>query len=231
MIRARNVSPPAGSRTHSGRSLDHGVDDIRVLAHAEVVVEAPNHDTTRTLRGVPDRPGKSARNALEVRENAVAPRIPQPRNRVRKKTIVVHASASPGQGPVSNSPRNDLCYDSSLSPHLPRETRMAFSFARSRHKLAQRIANAFARRVGVEGAHELPAGIHQVEIGTVVDDVVPGARPGVVADVIGSVFLGDRGGLLRIADETDDPWVERLGVFRDHFERVSLRIDGDKDWL
>jgi hypothetical protein len=33
-----------------------------VLAHAD-------HDITRTLRGVPDRPGKSARNALEVREN------------------------------------------------------------------------------------------------------------------------------------------------------------------
>src|SRR5216683_3880734 len=137
----------------------------------------------------------------------------------------------PGPWPVSNSSRDDFCYDSSLFAHLHRETRLAFSFARSRHQLAQRIANAFARRVGVEGARELPAGLHQVEVGTVVDDVVLGARSGVVADVIGSVFLGDLGGLPRIADETDDPRIERLGVFGDHFGRVALRIDGDEDWL
>ena len=39
-----------GAGAHPGRGLDHGADHLRVLAHAEVVVGAPDHDLTRALR-------------------------------------------------------------------------------------------------------------------------------------------------------------------------------------
>ena len=77
MMGAGDVAGAAGAGADAGRGLDHGADHLRVLAHAEIVVGAPDHDVALALRRVPDRVRKAARDALEVGENAVAPLVMQ----------------------------------------------------------------------------------------------------------------------------------------------------------
>src|SRR6476619_3910899 len=74
---------------------------------------------------------------------------------------------------------------------------MASSFARLRHEFAQCVGDAIAWRVGVKGAHEFAFRVHDVKVGTVVHDVVFGARSSLMGCPVGPVFLGDRGDLLR----------------------------------
>ena len=50
MIRARNIARPTGARPHPCRDLDHCANHFRMLAHAEIIVGAPDHDLTRALR-------------------------------------------------------------------------------------------------------------------------------------------------------------------------------------
>jgi len=108
---------------------------------------------------------------------------------------------------------------------------MASSFARLRHEFAQCVGDAIAWRVGVKGAHEFAFRVHDVKVGTVVHDVVFGARSSLMGCPVGPVFLGDRGDLLRISSESDDPRIERLGVLFQHFARVALRVDRDEERL
>jgi hypothetical protein len=77
-----------------------------MLAHAEIIVGAPDHDLTRALGRMPDRAGKSACDPLKVGEHAIAPLVPQAPDRVCEKLVIVHEPAS-GSREVSNSPRND----------------------------------------------------------------------------------------------------------------------------
>ena len=77
MMGAGDVAGAAGAGADARGGLDHGADHFRVLAHAEIVVGAPDHDVARALRRVPDRmretgprsardrrkPGSAARHA------------------------------------------------------------------------------------------------------------------------------------------------------------------------
>ena len=60
MVGAGDVAGAAGAGAHAGRGLDHGADHLGVLAHAEIVVGAPDHDLAR-------RPAGNARRACGKR--------------------------------------------------------------------------------------------------------------------------------------------------------------------
>ena len=49
MIVAGDVAGAAGAGAHPGRGLHHGADDLGMLAHAEIVVRAPDHDVLAAL--------------------------------------------------------------------------------------------------------------------------------------------------------------------------------------
>ncbi len=50
MMGAGDVAGAAGAGADARGGLDHGADHLRVLAHAEIVVGAPDHDIARPLR-------------------------------------------------------------------------------------------------------------------------------------------------------------------------------------
>ncbi len=90
--RAGDVARAAGAGTHA---LDRGagrLEDDGVLAHAEIVVRAPDGDRQR--RGLRARiaPGlrEGARLARQIAEHPVAPLGPDPRHRGAKSPLVVH---------------------------------------------------------------------------------------------------------------------------------------------
>ncbi len=95
VIIAGDVAGAAGAGAHPRRGLDHGADHLGVLAHAEVVVRAPDHDVLRTLRRMPHRIGKPAGDPLEIGKHPVTPLAPQLRQSVRKICTVIHELTGP----------------------------------------------------------------------------------------------------------------------------------------
>jgi hypothetical protein len=81
---------------------------------------------------------------------------------------------------------------------------MSCIFASSYHGVTNHLGDAVVRCVGVETAHEFAFGIHQVEIGAVVDEVVLTVRPALVRYVVDPILLGNCSDLLRRARESDD---------------------------
>src|SRR5262249_25626908 len=90
-----NVAGAAGTGAHTGCGFDHGADHLRVLAHAEVIVRAPDHDRARAVWGMPSRMGKAPGDALEIGKHAVAPFLVQAGKRGRKEMIIGHGAKSP----------------------------------------------------------------------------------------------------------------------------------------
>ena len=90
VIVAGDVAGAAGAGAHPRRGLDHGADHLRMLAHAEIVVRAPDHDILRPLRRMPDRMRKTAGDPLEIGKHPVAPLVMQPGERVGKIGTVIH---------------------------------------------------------------------------------------------------------------------------------------------
>ena len=90
MVVAGDVAGAAGAGAHAGRGVDHGADHLRVLAHAEIIVRAPDDDVLRPVRGMPDRVREAAGNSLEVGKHPVAPLGMQPGQRISEIAIVVH---------------------------------------------------------------------------------------------------------------------------------------------
>ena len=89
VIIAGDVAGAAGTGTHAGRGLDHGADHFRVLAHAKIVVRAPDYDRARSGRGMPDRMRKPASDTLQIGEHAIALLAAQPAERIGEKGLVV----------------------------------------------------------------------------------------------------------------------------------------------
>src|SRR5262249_4899117 len=87
-----NVARAAGAGAHAGRGFDHGADHLRVLAHADVVVRAPDHDRARAVRGMPGRVGKTPGDALEIGKHAVAPFLLQAGKPSGNETIIGHGA-------------------------------------------------------------------------------------------------------------------------------------------
>ena len=99
MIVAGDVAGAAGAGAHAGRGLHHGADHLRVLAHAEVIVRAPDDDVLRPVRRMPDGMRKAAGDAFEIGEHAVAPLRMQPVERVGKIGAVIYG----GVGPINHT--------------------------------------------------------------------------------------------------------------------------------
>ena len=79
MIVAGDIAGTAGAGAHPGCGLDHGADDLGMLAHAEIVVGAPDDDVFRALRRMPQRVRKASGDALQISEYPVAPFGMEPR--------------------------------------------------------------------------------------------------------------------------------------------------------
>jgi hypothetical protein len=106
MIGAGDVARAACAGAHPGRGLDHGADHLGVLAHAEIVVGAPNHDLARTLRPVPDRVREAAGDPFQLGEHPVAPFVMQPAKGVSEEIVIIHEQqAFGGAGAVSGRNR------------------------------------------------------------------------------------------------------------------------------
>src|SRR5262249_22185284 len=90
MMRARDVAGATGAGADARRGLDHGADHLRVLAHAEIVVGAPDHDVARPLRRVPDGVREAAGDPFEVSEDAVASLVMQTIEGGTEELAVIH---------------------------------------------------------------------------------------------------------------------------------------------
>jgi hypothetical protein len=98
MIVAGNVPRAAGARTHALGCLGQGGDRGRVLPHAEIIVGAPDGDFAGSVRAVPQRRGKTAGNAFQIGEDAVAPLGLQRIEGGMEETLVIHRlTAAEGQ--------------------------------------------------------------------------------------------------------------------------------------
>src|SRR5215469_3576761 len=90
MIGPGNVARAASAGAHPDRGFDDGVDHLRVLAHAEVVVRAPDHYRARAIRGMPDRVRETPGDALEIGEYAIALLRAKARECCGKEMIIDH---------------------------------------------------------------------------------------------------------------------------------------------
>jgi hypothetical protein len=90
--RARDVARAAGAGAQRTHRLDAGVQDHRVLAHAQVVVGAPHGDRVRLGVGihVALRMRERARLARQIAEHTVAAFAPDPIDRMPKNMLVMH---------------------------------------------------------------------------------------------------------------------------------------------
>ena len=99
VIGAGDVAGAAGAGAHAGRGLDHGADDLRMLAHAEIVVGTPDDDFARAFRGMPDGLREPAGDPLQIREHAIAPLVMQTVQGGIEKGLVVHGFRESCRGP------------------------------------------------------------------------------------------------------------------------------------
>src|SRR5437763_6276210 len=88
-IRTRDVARPTRTCTHPARGRAHRFDHFWVLAHAEIVVGAPEHDIVLAVRTIPESMGELSHFALQVDEDAIAPLALQSGNGRLKTPVVV----------------------------------------------------------------------------------------------------------------------------------------------
>ncbi len=97
MMRARDIAGAAGAGADAGRGLDHGAHHLRVLAHAEIIVGAPDHDVARAFRRMPHRMRETAGDAFEVGEDAVTPLVMQATKGGVEELAVIHRKTWSGE--------------------------------------------------------------------------------------------------------------------------------------
>src|SRR5258708_15942516 len=88
-ICTRNVARSARARTHRAGGGTHRFDYLRMLAHAEIVVRAPDNDIPRAAWAVPERMRELSRFALQVGEDAITALTFQGINRRLKASVIV----------------------------------------------------------------------------------------------------------------------------------------------
>ena len=94
-IRTRNVACSASAGPHRARGGAHRFDYLRMLAHGEIIVRAPDHDIPLAARAVPERMGELSHLALQVSEDAIAALTFQSGNgRLKTPVIVEHPRES-----------------------------------------------------------------------------------------------------------------------------------------
>src|SRR5262245_57657116 len=90
VVGACNVAGAARSGAHAGRGLDHGAYYLGMLAHAEIIVRAPDHDVACAMGGMPSGAWKAAGVALEVGNNSIPALVRQVGQRLREMSLIIH---------------------------------------------------------------------------------------------------------------------------------------------
>ena len=94
-VGARDIARAAGADAELAGRLLHRGDHFGMLAHAEIVVRAPDGDLARIVGRVAKTPRETARNALEIGKHAVALLLPQRIDRVFEYAAIVHVVPMP----------------------------------------------------------------------------------------------------------------------------------------
>ena len=87
---AGDVAGAAGAGAEAPGGFHHGAGHVPVLAHAEIVVGAPDRDGPGPRGAVPDRIGKPAGQSLDIGEDAVAPLGLKTIEGRREKVLIIH---------------------------------------------------------------------------------------------------------------------------------------------
>src|SRR6185503_7064279 len=95
------IARAAGAHTKPDCGLYHGADHLRVLAHSEVIVGAPDNDFATACRRVADGVRKTAGDALEVGKHAVAPFVSQTVQSAGEIRVIVHGWNRGGRAPIA----------------------------------------------------------------------------------------------------------------------------------
>src|SRR6202000_1703511 len=99
MVGARDVAGAPGAGADPGRGLDHGTDHFRMLAHAEIVVGAPDHDIARPGWAVPHRMREAACDPLEIGKHAIAAFVMEAVEGGTEELAVIHRQTCSGTRP------------------------------------------------------------------------------------------------------------------------------------
>ena len=92
---AGDVAGAAGAGADRVDRLVHGGQHDGVLAHAQIVVGAPDGDIARTALGEVLSRRKRAAGPLQIGEHAVAAFLPDGRQRRREPDLVIHYDLPP----------------------------------------------------------------------------------------------------------------------------------------
>src|SRR5262245_42794102 len=95
MVGPRNIARSAGSRAMPCSGRGHGFDHLRMPAHAEIVVRAPNDDFFNSLRPVQEGARKSLCVPCKVSEKPVTALLLQLCYGFNEETRVRHRERPP----------------------------------------------------------------------------------------------------------------------------------------
>ena len=90
MIGAADIAGATGAGAAAIERAVHGSEHIGMLAHAEIIVRAPDGDVARAVRAVKGRARELADLTLEIGEDAVAALLAKSVQLLPEKRLVVH---------------------------------------------------------------------------------------------------------------------------------------------
>ena len=90
MMGSGDIAGAAGAGTDARRRLDHRADHLWMLAHAEIVVGAPDHDIALAFRRMPGSVREPARDPLEIGKDPIAPLVMQAIEGGTEELAVIH---------------------------------------------------------------------------------------------------------------------------------------------
>ena len=93
VVGAGDVARAAGADAHPPGRVGHGRDHRLVLAHAEIVVGAPDDDLAGLVPVPPQRVGEAPGDALQIGEDAIAPLGMERGDRLGEDRLIVHRAA------------------------------------------------------------------------------------------------------------------------------------------
>src|SRR5690349_14563272 len=90
VVRAGDVACPSGAGPAPVGALIHGGQRLWMLAHAEVVIGAPDDHLAAAMLAIMRRHGKAASLPRKIGENAVAAFTPELMELVKEEVFVIH---------------------------------------------------------------------------------------------------------------------------------------------